>query len=225
MLKRYRAGFGFVIGIGDVRIKNALPIEGRIEDSVIKLKLNMTNHNSKADKLVSLMNLRNKIAKKYGLVPASFMNDRIVMNINDAQPKTISELWRVDGISNEFIMSSQCAEFMDEYVKFHHNSNKKSKLKSKLSNRDKVFSLYKKNKSVNEIAKTLNLKPMTIENHLFHILEFYDDVDIVPDYFGLSEQLEEIIKKAILKVGTKYLRPIKDILPDNVTYAQIGYVY
>ena len=62
---------------------------------------------------------------------------------------------------------------------------------------------------------------MTIENHLFHILEFYDDVDIVPDYFGLSEQLEEIIKKAILKVGTRYLRPIKDILPNRVTYAQI----
>jgi ATP-dependent DNA helicase RecQ len=87
VLKRYKAGFGFVIGIGDVRIKDALPIEGRIEDSVIKLKLNMTNHNSNADKLLSLMNLRNKVAKKYGLVPASFMNDRIVMNINDAQFK------------------------------------------------------------------------------------------------------------------------------------------
>lgn len=220
VLKRYKAGFGFVIGIGDVRIKDALPIEGRIEDSVIKLKLNMTNHNSNADKLLSLMNLRNKVAKKYGLVPASFMNDRIVMNINDAQPKTISELWKVDGISNEFIMSSQCAEFMDEYLKL--NNKKKSQNKTgKITNRDKVFSLYKKNKSVKEIAKTLNLKPITIENHLFHILEFYDDVDIDPDYFDLSEELEEIIKKAILKVGTRYLRPIKDILPDIVTYAQI----
>ena len=218
VLKRYKAGFGFVIGIGDVRIKDALPIEARIEDSVIKLRLNMTNHNSKADNLMSLMNLRNKVAKNYGLVPASFMNDRIVMNINDAQPKTISELWKVDGISNEFIMSSQCVDFMEEYVNFQHNSNNK---KEKLSNRDKVFSLYKKNKSVKEIAKTLNLKPLTIENHLFHILEFYNDVDIDPDYFDLSEELEEIIKKAILKVGTRYLRPIKNILPDEVTYAQI----
>lgn len=222
VLKRYRAGFGFVIGIGDVRIKDALPIEGRIEDSVIKLKLNMTNHHSKADKLLSLMNLRNKVAKKHGLIPASFMNDRIVMNINDAQPKTISELWKVDGISNEFIMSQPCLDFMEEYVKTNHkkksnNSNKKGKL----SNRDKVFSLYKKNISIKEISKTLNLKPITIENHLFHILEFYEDVDIEPDYFDLSEEREEIIKKAILKVGTMYLRPIKDILPDDVTYAQI----
>ena len=140
VLKRYRAGFGFVIGMGDVRIKDALPIEGRIEDSVIKLKLNMTNHHSKADKLLSLMNLRNKVAKKHGLIPASFMNDRIVMNINDAQPKTISQLWKVDGISNEFIMSQPCLDFMEEYVKTNHkkksnNSNKKGKL----SNRDKVF--------------------------------------------------------------------------------------
>ena len=56
---------------------------------------------------------------------------------------------------------------------------------------------------------------------MFHILEFYEDVDIEPDYFDLSEEREEIIKKAILKVGTMYLRPIKDILPDDVTYAQI----
>ena len=178
------------------------------------------NHNSKADKLLSLMNLRNKVAKKYGLVPASFMNDRIVMNINDAQPKTISELWKVDGISIEFINSSQCAEFMDEYVKINYKKKSQNNT-GKISNRDKVFSLYKKNKSVKEIAKTLNFKPMTIENHLFHILEFYDDVDIDPDYFNLSEDLEEIIKKAILKVGTRYLRPIKDIIPYNVTYAQI----
>lgn len=219
VLKRYKAGFGFVIGIGVVRIKDALPIEGRIEDSVIKLKLNMTNHNSQADKLLSLMNVRNKVAKKYGLVPTSFMNDRIVMNINKAQPKTILELWKVDGISNEFIMSSQCSEFMDEYT--HLTFKRHSYKKGKLSNRDKVFSLYKKNKSVKEIAKTLNLKPITIENHLFHILEFYDDVDIDPGYFDLREELEEIIKKAILKVGTRYLRPIKDILPDEVTYVQI----
>lgn len=220
VLKRYKAGFGFVIGIGGVKIKDSLPIEGRIEDSIIKVKLNITNHNSKANKLLSLMNLRNKIAKKYELVPASFMNDRIVMNINDAQPKTISQLWKVDGISNEFIMSSQCSEFMDEYLKL--DNKKKSQNKTgNISNRDKVFSLYKKNKSVKEIAKTLNLKPMTIENHLFHILEFYDDVDIDPDYFDLSEEFEEIIKKAILKVGTRYLRPIKDILPDDVTYSQI----
>jgi ATP-dependent DNA helicase RecQ len=220
VLKRYRAGFGFVIGIGQIGINEALPIKGRIEDSVIKLKLNMMNHNSKADKLLSLMNLRNKVAKKYGLVPASFMNDRIVMNINDAQPKTISELWKVDGISIEFINSLQCVEFMDEYVKINYKKKSQNKT-GKISNRDKVFSLYKKNKSVKEIAKTLNFKPMTIENHLFHILEFYDDVDIDPDYFNLSEDLEEIIKKAILKVGTRYLRPIKDIIPYNVTYAQI----
>lgn len=220
VLKRYRAGFGFVIGIGQIGLNEALPIKGRIEDSVIKLKLNMMNHNSKADKLLSLMNLRNKVAKKYGLVPASFMNDRIVMNINDAQPKTISELWKVDGISIEFINSSQCAEFMDEYVKINYKKKSQNNT-GKISNRDKVFSLYKKNKSVKEIAKTLNFKPMTIENHLFHILEFYDDVDIDPDYFNLSEDLEEIIKKAILKVGTRYLRPIKDIIPYNVTYAQI----
>ena len=119
-------------------------------------------------------------------------------------------------------MTPQCLEFMDMYNKLRlQNSKSKGKSPKRIGNRDKVFALYKKNKSLKEITEILKLKPLTVENHLFHILEFYDDVDIDPDYFNLSEKKEGIIKKAILKVGTKYLRPIKDILPPNVTYAQI----
>mgnify|MGYP005705560517 CR=1 FL=1 len=193
------------------------------------MKLNMNDYSYKASQLTAIMNLRNSIAKKYGIVPASFINDRVIMNINDKQPKTISELWKVDGISNDFIMTPQCSHFMDEYTKLNKKFTgkmgitlgNKPKKGGKTGNRDKVFTLYKQNKSVIEIAKTLNLKPLTIENHLFHILEFYEDVDIDPDYFDLSEDREELIKRAIKKVGTRYLRPIKDILPGGVTYAQI----
>ena len=229
ILKRYKAGFGFVIGIGSVSLNKALPIEGRIEESKIKMKLNMNDYNYKASQLRAVMNLRNSLAKKYGIVPASFINDRVIMNINDKQPKTITELWKVDGISNDFIMTPQCSHFMDEYNKLNKKFTgkigitlgNKSKKGGRTGNRDKVFTLYKKNKSVVEISKTLNLKSITIENHLFHILEFYEDVDIDPDYFDLSEKRENIIKKAIKKVGTRYLRPIKDIVPLDVTYAQI----
>ena len=222
VLKRYKAGYGFVIGMGPVKINTVLPIKCRIEESKIKINLNLNNHNSKAKQLHDVMQIRNIIAKKYEIIPSSFINDRVIMNINDNQPKTISDLWKVDGISNEFIMTPQCLEFMDMYNKLHlQNSISKGKSPKRIGNRDKVFALYKKNKSLKEITEILKLKPLTVENHLFHILEFYDDVDIDPDYFNLSEKKEGIIKKAILKVGTKYLRPIKDILPPNVTYAQI----
>ena len=223
ILKRYKAGFGFVIGLGSVPISKSLPIEGRIEESKIKMKLNMNNYNYKAKQITKLMELRNKIARKYGLVPSSFINDRVIMNIHDKKPKSISDLWKVDGISNDFIITQQCCEFMEEYKKLSFKTEPKNG--GRVKNRDKILSLYKQNKTLIEMANILKLKPLTIENHLFHILEFYDDIDIDPDYFNLSEKREELIKNAIKKIGTKYLRPIKELVLQrtnvNVTYAQI----
>ena len=61
--------------------------------------------NSSQDYLKKTMELRNKIANKFNLVPSTFINDRVIMNINDKSPNNIKELWKVDGISNEFIMT------------------------------------------------------------------------------------------------------------------------
>jgi hypothetical protein len=54
-----------------------------------------------------------------------------------------------------------------------------------------------------------------------YIFEHYDDEDIDMDYFGLTEDKEEIIKKAVKEKGTKFLKPIKDILNSSITYDQI----
>ena len=213
VLQREKAGFGFVISLGTVRLKTIPPIKAR-----------MTNCKPVEKNIFKIMDLRNKIAYKFGLIPTSFINDRVIMNINEKSPKNMTELWGVDGISNDFIMTTPCVEFMDEYVKKTKSppSKKPSKKPNKMpgKNRDNVYKLYKQNKSSKEIAKLIGVGEITVVSHILHIFEHYEDEEIVMDYFDLTEEKEEKIKNAIKKVGTDKLRPIKDEAGD-VTYAQI----
>jgi len=207
VLRREKAGYGFVISLGNVRLKNIPSIKARMTDSKPVEK-----------NIFKIIELRNKIANKFGLIPTSFINDRVIMNINTKSPKNMSELWSVDGISNDFIMTTPCVEFMDEYVKKTNNKPKTTKMPGK--NRDNVYKFYKQNKSSKEISKLLGVKEQTVVSHILHIFEHYDDEEIVMDYFDLTEEKEEKIKNAIKKVGTDKLRQIKDAAGD-VTYAQI----
>ena len=210
LLSRYKAGKGFVIGIGtknlnDDKIITKIDICNKID---VKFK-------KSGETLVDLMDLRNTMAKKMGLPAASFINDRVLMNINRKSPKNLNELWKVNGISKEFIMSNQCGEFMDKYLSFKTNGKTNGKTK------DSVLLYYKQGKTIKEISSILNISENTIENHVLYMYEHNDDIDIIMDYFGLTEEKEERIKLAIEQVGKQYLKPIMMEVGKNITYSQI----
>ena len=215
VLSRYKAGRGFAIGLGKIKIENILPLRARVDNDVHKI--NVLFRKLEKVPFVDLLHLRNNIARKHGLVPGNFINDKVIMNIHEKSPKNISELWSVDGISNDFIMTAGCVEFMNEYQII----NKKDSPKIKGKTRDNVFALYKKNKSIKEISKLLSVKGQTVENHIMYIFENYPEEDINMEYIGLTEENENQIKRAVKEVGTQYLRPIKDKIDSNITYIQI----
>ena len=74
---------------------------------------------------------------------------------------------------------------------------------------------------MSEISKLTDRGIRVIEDHMIHIFEHYDGVDIDPDYFGLTPEFEEEIKNAVKKVGSEFLKPIKDIVNNKITYGQI----
>ena len=214
VLTRYKAGCGFAIGIGKIKIDTILPLKARVDSDAHKIYVSFRQ--PKPASFEDLLHLRNKIARKYGLVPGNFINDRVIMNIHEKSPKNISELWSVDGISNDFIMMPSCVEFMNECQNI---KGKKPSPKGKT--RDNVFALYKENKTMKEISKILSIKGQTVENHIMHIFENYKDEDIDLEYIGLTEENENQIKRAIKEVGTEYLKPIKEKIDSNITYIQI----
>ena len=208
ILVRYKAGFGFAIGIGKTNIKDKLPIMARIDDAIEK---NMAIKKTKTG-LEKLNKIRHKLAGKYGMLPSMFINDRVILNIYEKSPKNTGELWKVDGISNDFVMRYG-SEFITEYLKKPKKYNKNP--------REMVLNFYKEGKTVLEMAKIMEVKQQTIEQHILNIFETDEGIDIDLDYFGLTEEKEDIIRKAIAKVGSDFLRPIKDIVGNKITYAQI----
>jgi uncharacterized protein YpbB len=72
-----------------------------------------------------------------------------------------------------------------------------------------------------EISELTGRKLSTVEDHMLHIFDNYDNVDIDTEYFGLTKDFEIEINNAVKKVGSDYLKPIKDIVNNKITYAQI----
>ncbi|MEX2105136.1 MAG: helix-turn-helix domain-containing protein, partial [Bacilli bacterium] len=80
------------------------------------------------------------------------------------------------------------------------------------------FKLYQDGRTIEEIVKLRNLKPMTIQDHIIRSGLEGHEIDwkaIIP------EQYETLIISAIEKVGAEKLKPIKEELPEEVDYFAI----
>ena len=111
ILNRYKAGYGFVIGVQrNLILSKVLPLEVRMEE-------NDCNLASKSEtKLNHATFIRNSLARKHNLIPSMYMNDRVLMNVQDKSPTSLQELWAVDGISNEFVIKYG-SEFLEQLTK------------------------------------------------------------------------------------------------------------
>ena len=215
ILKRVNKGANFVICVGkkDNELLEMMPIKARVNSDI---SVDMKNKPSIDKNLKKLYEIRKTIASKHEILPSMFINDKVLMNIYSSKPKDVSQLWKVDGISDKFI-SKYGSEFISEYKKA---KNKKSTSKSG-GVKDITFQHYKEGKSISEISEITGRSIRLIEDHMIHIFEHYDGVDIDPNYLGLTEEFEEEIKTAVTKVGSKFLKPIKDLVNNKITYGQI----
>lgn len=95
----------------------------------------------------------------------------------------------------------------------------KKKTNSKKNNTN-ILKYYNEGKTMEEISKITNKKLRSIEESMLNIFEFYD-IDIDPDYFGLTEEYEEEIKKVVKSNNFLRLKPIKTRVNNKITYSQI----
>lgn len=96
--------------------------------------------------------------------------------------------------------------------------NVKEEKKPKIDTRKATFDLYKQGKTIKEIAEERNLKANTIFGHLaFYALRGDIPIDTI-----LPIQHREKIERTIKNVGIESgMKPIKNLCPPEVTYAEI----
>ncbi|MDQ0216345.1 ATP-dependent DNA helicase RecQ [Oikeobacillus pervagus] len=176
-----------------------------------------------------LRNVRKRLAEEEKVPPFVIFSDQTLRDLCLQLPKTVEELLTVKGIGEHkqkkygerFIeaISNYCAEHperksvqpMEKEVLSHP---KKSVKDSHLI----TYEMLEKGQTIGEISKKRQLSKQTIENHLVKCSQeglLIDWASFIP------EEFEPLIEKAVQEANTNRLKPIKELLPENVTYFMI----
>ncbi|MBP3502933.1 MAG: DNA helicase RecQ [Clostridia bacterium] len=180
--------------------------------------------------------LRKEVAEKNSIAPFIVFTDVSLKEMCKYFPVTKEELLNISGVGiNKFenygevfinSIKTYVAENNIDLSNFSKKSILSKKNKNTSINQNKVdtkiltYNMYQDGKSINEICESRALKRPTIENHLLKCFEEGLDIKLEKD---ININFKDEIYKAIEKVGYEKLRPLKDILPDAVTYLDIHY--
>lgn len=124
----------------------------------------------------------------------------------------------IDAI-NEYV-SDNNIEVTNTFSEKIEHSNKGSSPAPKEDTKIVSYNLFNEGKSMKEIASIRNLTVNTIENHLLGCYEKGMDIDLEK---YVHTQYKDKILRAIETIGVEKLRPIKDALPQEVSYFDIKY--
>ncbi|MEH7331097.1 DNA helicase RecQ [Neobacillus drentensis] len=191
---------------------------------------------SKSDPLFeALREVRRQIAETEKVPPFVIFSDAALKDMCTKQPKTNQEFLQVSGVGEhklqkyglEFIQAIR--NFLQDHTDYQSEIQAEVKAPKKTAKKAvgeshlETLTLNQNKLSIEEIAEKRELAISTVESHLLQCAQQGLDVDFtkhVPsDYIPLLE-------KAVAEVGRDRLKPIKELLPEEVSYFMIKvYVY
>ncbi|MGM9975209.1 MAG: DNA helicase RecQ [Clostridiaceae bacterium] len=194
------------------------------------------------NKLLDILKvLRKTIAEELRLPPYIIFPDSTLKELAKDLPLNREEFLAVKGIGeNKYEKYGErfkeaIKEYLEEnnllHLKEENNSmlskrnqnsdplsSKEEQSKPKVKTHIATYEFYKSGMTIKEIAAERELTALTIENHLFQCASEGMDIDL--DSF-IPEGREKEILEAISQVGASKLKPIKEILPADISYTAI----
>ncbi len=110
---------------------------------------------------------------------------------------------------------------IDELLEFSKSQDREPDNNKKKGPLDITYDMFQKeNKSINEIAKELNLKKITVEEHISKLHKKGCDIDT--DRLNFTDEIYETVADKIKELNyPSKLKSIKDELPKNISYLHI----
>jgi ATP-dependent DNA helicase RecQ len=187
------------------------------------------------DLFAFLKEMRLKLAQASNLPPFVIFHDRTLRAISQRLPQTTSELLAIKGCG-EYKVSAygdQTLEVVRAYLKRHPEARSLSdqdgpaavrpvsKKPPRESTVEVTWMLWEKGGTLEEIVRKRGLAPSTITEHLAQLIDEGRSIDLKRI---LSKERIALIEEAIARVGGERLAPIKALLPQEVSYAEIRLV-
>ncbi|WP_209122184.1 DNA helicase RecQ [Alkalihalobacillus sp. BA299] len=173
----------------------------------------------------SLRKLRKEIADQEKVPPYLIFSDKTLREMSRTIPASTEELLVVNGVGRQKL-EKYGAKFLDALVPFQDQKGetpiiKTKKTSSKVPSHLVTYEMYEQGITVNEMAEK---RECTRETILSHLEKCYDEGKEVDLRQFVNERHEQLIEEVIASIGAERLKPIKENLPDEVTYFEIRYV-
>ena len=191
---------------------------------------------SKNDPLFeSLRETRKRIAESENVPPFVIFSDAALKDMCAKQPKTSEEFLQVSGVGEhklqkyglEFIQAIRA--FLEENPEYQSeelpaaNTPKKTTKKAVRDSHLETYTLYKDHLSLSEIAEKRDLSLKTVEEHIIQCAQQGMEVNFTE---LIPEEYLTLIEHAVAEAGRSRLKPIKELLPEEVSYFMIkAYLY
>ncbi|MDF2677137.1 MAG: ATP-dependent helicase RecQ, partial [Bacillota bacterium] len=189
--------------------------------------------------------LRKEIADSLKVPPFIVFSDGTLKDMSIKFPLNKVEMLKVSGVG-EFKAERYASKFIEvvqNYIEKNNIDLKNIKIVSETTNNEEeqekkeininneknqekedtrtvTYKMYEEGKTINEIAEKRNLSTLTIENHLMYCAKLGFQIKY-SDF--VNDENEELIIEAYKKIGGDKLKPIKEALPDNITYTEIKF--
>ncbi len=214
-----------VVQLNNISYK-VLKGEEKVEQRVEKKQHKISIDNELFD---ILRTLRKELADQDNVPPYVIFHDSTLREMSQYFPVDEHSMLRITGVGEVKFKKygEQFIKLIKEYVENNdleeetnnHQITKKSSPKTGTKNSHLLtYKLFKSGKSLDEIADERDLTSITIENHIFKCKKEGLDIDID---FLIPDQYQKEILAVIEEQGSDKLKPIKEALPDEVSYTAI----
>ncbi|QTL98736.1 DNA helicase RecQ [Iocasia frigidifontis] len=199
-------------------LKGEESVEQRVEKRAHKISFD--------DPLFEILKeLRREIAKEEGIPPYIIFHDSTLREMSRYYPVKKGVMLKITGVG-ELKFAKYGERFMEAirvYVTENGLEDQVNRVKVKQSSSVRnshllSYKLFKAGKGIKDIAEERGLSTNTIENHIFRCYKEGLDIDID---FLIPDEYEDKITAAVEEQGSDRLKPIKEVLPDEVSYTAI----
>lgn len=178
--------------------------------------------------LEQLRKLRKDISAREQVPPYVIFHDSTLREMSEVLPVSQSQLGRIKGVGQAKLekYGEAFLQLIDAYIKEHRLALPKGReaIKERMPNKQEspshqiTHQMYQGGMSITDIARKRNLKPLTVQEHIFRC---YDEgLDVSLDDF-IPKEHEALILKTIQQVGYEKLKPVKEALPEEIDYMAI----
>lgn len=168
----------------------------------------------------TLLEIRRKLAIETGVPPYIIFNDNTIQQIAEQKPRNKAAFMKIDGV-NEVKYKKFASYFLKEIDSFFVAEDRRI-AKKYGGTALYTLAMYKKNISINDIAKHRNITTQTVITHLIKLAESGTEVNLRK---LVKDEEIKIIQEAIEAVGSsEKLKPIYDYLNEEFDYEKIKIV-